>query len=315
MNGLELARGYFEEFGRPMLERDFPELMDTVAAGLVGEGSECFGYDDEISRDHDFEPGFCLFIPDGENVVDTRTEFRLERAYAALPKEYMGVKRQKISPVGGNRHGVIRVGDFYKRFIGSPDGLHTLADWASVPEHFLAAATNGEVFFDGAGVFSAIRENISAYPDDVFYKKLAGSLLLAAQSGQYNYPRCLSHGETGAAALAMGEFVRHAMQCVFLLNRRYMPYYKWSFRALRGLPDMASLSETFEFLLTSDNSPDMAEIKRNAVEDVASELIARLSDGGMTDAICGDLEKHAYSVNDRVADPGLRNANVLALVR
>ena len=59
MKGLELARDYFERCGRPMLERDFPELMPFLAAGLCGSGSECFGWDDEVSRDHDFEPGFC----------------------------------------------------------------------------------------------------------------------------------------------------------------------------------------------------------------------------------------------------------------
>ena len=87
MNGLELARGYYEEFGKPMLEADFANILPFLAVGFVGSGSEHYGYDDEISRDHDFEPGFCIFLPD-EDVVDRRHAFQLERAYAKLPKEY-----------------------------------------------------------------------------------------------------------------------------------------------------------------------------------------------------------------------------------
>ena len=40
MNGLDISRAYFEEFGMPMLRREFPELMGVVAAGLFGSGSE-----------------------------------------------------------------------------------------------------------------------------------------------------------------------------------------------------------------------------------------------------------------------------------
>ena len=78
MNGLELSRAFYEEHGKPMLEEQFPQLLPLLAVGLFGSGSECFGYDDETSRDHDFEPGFCLFLPD-ESVVDRRTAFLLER--------------------------------------------------------------------------------------------------------------------------------------------------------------------------------------------------------------------------------------------
>ena len=113
MKGLELSRAYFEEYGRPMLEKDFPQLLPFLAAGLTGSGSECFGFDDNISQDHDFEPGFCLFLP-GEDIVDRRTAFLLERAYAKLPKEFCSLKRSLLQPVGGSRHGVIRTGDFFK---------------------------------------------------------------------------------------------------------------------------------------------------------------------------------------------------------
>lgn len=315
MKGLELSRSYYEEFGRDMIKDLFPELEGFIACGLVGEGSECFGFDDEISTDHDFEPGFCLFIPDGEDKVDSRTEFRLERAYASLPKEYRGYKRQRLSPVGGNRRGVIRIGDFYKKFTGRPDGLKTLGDWLGIEEHFLASATNGEIFRDDSGVFSAIRRSIAYYPSDVFKKKLAGSLLMMAQAGQYNYTRCIKHGETGAAQLAANLFVTHAMHAVFLLNRRYMPYYKWSFRALRGLEKFPQFAETFEYLLTTDNGAENAETKGFVIEDIAGMIIGELQEQGLTGAVCGDLEKHAYSVNDGIADPGLRNEHILLTVK
>ena len=76
MNGLELSRAFFETWGRPILEESFPQLRPFLAVGLCGPGSECFGYDDAVSRDHDFEPGFCLFLPE-EAVVDRRSEFLL----------------------------------------------------------------------------------------------------------------------------------------------------------------------------------------------------------------------------------------------
>ena len=111
MKGLELSRRYYETFGRPMLEEKFPELLPLLAVGFAGAGSERLGFDDEISRDHDFEPGFCLFLP-GEEIVDRRQAFLLERAYAGLPKEFEGVRRSLVAPVGGPRNGVIRTADF-----------------------------------------------------------------------------------------------------------------------------------------------------------------------------------------------------------
>ena len=313
MNGLELSRAYFETYGRPMLEEQFPELLPYLAAGLCGSGSECFGYDDEISRDHDFEPGFCLFLP-GEENVDRRTAFLLERAYAKLPKEFHGVRRSLLQPVGGARRGVLRTEDFFLEKTGSPDGFLTTEQWLSLPEQSLAEAVNGEIWLDNFGRVTKIREALRYYPEDIRRKKLSGNLLLMAQSGQYNYLRCIRHGEIAAAQLAVFEYVKSAMAVLFLLNRRYMPYYKWSFRALRELPKLSLLAELLEYLLTTDNSDDLYPEKADVMESIAADVIDELQAQDLTGAVCGDLEKHAYSVNDRIGSADLRNRHILSAV-
>ena len=193
MKGLELAKAYFTECGLPMLERDFADVLPYLAAGLCGSGSECFGFDDEISEDHDFEPGFILFLP-GEDIIDRRTAFLLERAYAKLPKEFMGYRRSLMQPAGGSRHGVIRTADFFTDKTGNADGRFSLHKWMTVPEYALAEAVNGEIWLDNLGEVTALRERLSFYPEDIRLKKLAGHLLLMNQSGQYNYTRCIRHG-------------------------------------------------------------------------------------------------------------------------
>ena len=313
MNGLELSERFYSECVKPMLSEQFSDVLPYLAVGLFGSGSECFGFDDAVSTDHDFEPGVCILLPD-ESIVDRQTAFQLERAYYKLPKKFLGYRRSAIAPVGGARHGVLRTAEVFADKVGSPDGVLTVQQWLTVPGHALAEATNGRLFFDGYGEVTRIREGLQRYPENVRKKKLAGHLLLMAQAGQYNYARCLRHGETGAAQLAAAEFVRHTMSAAFLLNNVYEPYYKWSFRAMRRLPKLSLLAETMEYLLTTDNGAELAESKLDMIEDAASDVIDELQTQGLTKAICGDLEKHAYSVNDAISDGEIRNLHILAAV-
>ena len=311
MTGLELSRAYFREFGRPMLETGFPALLPYLAVGLTGSGSECFGFDDEVSRDHDFEPGFCIFLP-GEDVVDRRSAFLLERAYARLPKEYGGVRRETLLPVGGARRGVLRTGEFFTDKVGAADGRLTAEQWLLIPEEALAEAVNGEIFFDNYGEVTRIRAGLSHYPEDVRRKRTAGQLLLMGQAGQYNYRRCLRHGETGAARLAAGEFVRSALAAAFLLNGSYRPYYKWSFRALRALPRLSELASPLERLLGCGEAE--AREAEQIMEETAAAVCTELRDQGLSALPGCELEAQAYAVNNGIGDGNLRNLHILAAV-
>ena len=310
MKGIELSKRYYEAFGKPMLEEQFGAFVGVIAVGLVGSGSECFGYDDEISQDHDFEPGFCLFLP-GESIVDRKIAFQLERAYAKLPSEFMGFRRAPLSPVGGNRHGVLRMGDFLLEKTGTPDGAMSLLDWFSVPEQSLAEATNGEIFRDDLGWFTETRQRLSYFPEDVRLKKLAGNLLLMGQAGQYNFARCIRRGDRAAAQLAAGEFVTSALRAIFLLNRKYLPYYKWQFRALTELEKLSSLYVDLEAILTGENTDVAAREKQQRIDRVCKSVTDEVCTEGLSSYHGDAMEGYAHSINDNIADATLRNQHVL----
>ena len=304
MKGLEEARRFYEDFGRDMLHSRFPEFEARIAVGLVGRGSECFGFDDEISRDHDFEPGFCLWLTDADDLL---IGAELAEAYRALPK-----RRARRSTLGEVNRGVRRIGFFYRRYLGGETAPRDWRQWMALPSWALAEASNGEVFRDDWGEFTAVREAIlRGMPEDVRKKKLAARLIGMAQSGQYNYARCLRHGEEGAAMLALAEFVRESCGTVYLLNRAHMPYYKWALRGLSGLDTLSDMREPLEFLLTAENDPDGQRVKQAVVEDICASVIRVLREQGLSDRDEAYLEPHAFAVQERIGDPGIRVLHIM----
>ena len=78
-----------------------------------------------------------------------------------------------------------------------------------------------------------------------------------AQSGQYNYGRCMRRGDTVAAMLALDEFVRQAISMVYLLNRTYMPYYKWMFRGMENFQILPEVAEKIRELSVMGDTSEM----------------------------------------------------------
>ena len=125
---------------------------------------------------------------------------------------------------------------------------------------------------------------------------------------------CIKRGETAAAQLAVAEFVNTALKVIFLLNKKYMPYYKWTFRALRELEKLNGLYDDLEYLISSGNNEKEAEEKQAMIESVSAQVIAELSAQKLTRVDSPELERHAYSVNDMIKDPEIRNQNILYAV-
>lgn len=244
LTGLELCRRYYEEYGRPMIAEKFPEYEARIAVGLVGKGSDCFGFDDKQSRDHDFGPRLLLWVT---KAVYDEIGSALEAEYEKLPDTFMGIKRIETFH-GKDRAGVMIIEDFYKNTLGvdligvltgESKGLAKVKGWLAVHDYALAAAVNGEVFRDDEGIFTSYRELLKGYyPKAVWYRKIAQACALFSQNGQYNLPRMRKRGQLVAAELAKAECVKQAMKLTYLLNKKYAPHDKWLFKGLPENPDM-----------------------------------------------------------------------------
>ncbi len=309
MKGLLLSKQFYFAYGKDMIESGFPQLASRIAVGLAGEGSECLGFDDDLSTDHDFEPAFCLWLTEQD---ERQHGMDLARAYRQLPKEFGGYSRQTLAPVGGSRHGVMSIAAFYHRFLGAPTAPNTHDRWLYTPSASLLCACNGEVFRDDLGEFSAVRQALlQGYPEDIRRKKLAGHAVMMAQAGLYNYPRCIKRGENGAAQLAVFEFVKHAISTVYLLNNRYEPFYKWAYRGTRDLPLLSSLEPSLIALTELGNSQAEAAAKRESMEEIAALFIAEYRHQGITTNDSADLERQAYAIANSISDPNLRNRHIM----
>lgn len=304
MRGLELAEAYYNTYGQRMIESHYPELKSRIAAGLVGMGSDCFGFDDDISKDHDWGPGFCLWLEEKDY---HNFGLQLQNSYNALPKTFKGYSR-RTSALGGDRVGVMEIWSFYSYFIGLREMPNTLIKWLVVPEENFAACTNGKVFYDPLGKFSEIRQGLkNYYPEDVRLKKIAARCMAAAQSGQYNYSRCLRRAERYAAHCALTKFCEAVFSLVYLLNKQYCPYYKWSQKNAEQLPIMgADVAKKIDLLVQE------LDLRKNValIEELCSGIISTMKNQGISDGNSDFLLDHGPIVQARIKDEQLRNMDV-----
>lgn len=288
-NGLELCKKYYEAYGKPMLQEKFPAYVSRIAVGLVGEGSDCMGFDDEFSRDHDWGPGFCIFIP---QELEAEIGEKLREEYEVLPKEFMGYQRA-VTPQGKDRLGVHTIEGFYQKYAGrNEDGS---IDYRNTPDASLFACVDGEVFDDPEGSFTRIREEIKeGYPEEIRYLKIAEDLARISQTGQYNYRRMMERKDRLSADRELSECMTCLMRFWHHLCNIYPPHDKWLKASLLRLPEGEKFLIEIEKLHGSYRQWDAEGLKtvEFILDNLCTGIARRLYDEGVISDVDDYLDHH-----------------------
>jgi hypothetical protein len=188
-------------------------------------------------------------------------------------------------------------------------------EWRLIPETYLAEATNGRVFVDPVGEFSAFRQKLKDYyPEDIRLKKIASRCMTIARSGQYNFMRCVKRGDLVAVQYSETEFINDSISMVFLLNKKYKPYYKWMHRALKSLPILGEeMFQLYYYLVRLHEIATGHEIYQKKfilIEKICQLIIEELRTQGLTDSCSDFLQDHGPLVQMRIKDSRIKAMNV-----
>ncbi len=278
--GLELARRFYWEAVRPILDSALPGLPHSAA--LIGSGSEVLGFDTDMSADHHWGPRVMLFLlPDDFERHAVRINEALRHA---LPHSFMGYPTnfsppnpedkgvQVLQPTesGPVNHRVetSTLGAFFLDYMGFDiaRGIEP-ADWLTFPEQKLRSIVAGAVYHDGINLQS-IRDRFAYYPHDVWLYLLAAGWTRISQE-EHLMGRAGLVGDEIGSALIGSRLVRDVMRLCFLMERQYAPYPKWFGTAFVQLKCAGTLAPALRAVLCAETWQDRQEHLAVAYESVA----------------------------------------------
>jgi hypothetical protein len=328
--GLELARRFYHEAVRPILDAQFPGLAHDAA--LIGSGSEVLGFDTAMSRDHHWGPRAMLFLREadlpefGPRIASAMTQ-GLPDDFLGYPTGYRdspgepGVLLIASDPRGEGdarqRIDVFSARDFVRVHLNydlSNEGEITPADWLSLPEQRLRTLTGGAVFHSGLGDLERVRVRFAYFPHDVWLYLLAASWQRIAEEEPF-VGRTGDNGDDIGSRIIAARLVHDVMRLCFLMERQYAPYAKWFGTAFSRLRCAVEMRPVLEAALAAD---EWAE--REAHLSRAYTILARMHNAlGLTERLPEQVsrfhgrpfmvihgERFADALIARIADPAVK---------
>jgi hypothetical protein len=339
ITGAQLAEAFYTDVVGPLLARDLPSVRH--AAGRLGSGSDVLGYDDAMSRDHDWGCRLTLLVDSTDSAavphIRQLLADRLPQAYAGHPVRFPVTWDQTST----HKVEVATVNDFAFSRLGVRPPLDTL-DWLVPSGQGVLEVIGGPVFVDGTRELGPLREGLLWYPPDVDRFTIASAWSQIAQR-LHMVGRTAERGQDLQSRLLCAHIADRLVRLAFLVHRQWMPYAKWREARLRTLPGAdrlcillaaalgasswqdreQALADAAELLLAIQRgrglpAPDHAvgpffdrpfrtvneSVVRLLLEDVADDRLRRLPGVGGAE--------HWIDNDEVLADPSLRAASLAA---
>ncbi len=304
--GTDLARHYYAEVVRPLLDRHAPGLDHSAA--LIGWGSEVLGFDSPRSADHNWGPRCQIFVGAGDAGrlagLTAMLADQLPATFLGWPTRFPDVTAASAAPVHWVQ--VAELGEWLAGQLGrDPRAGMGLLDWLATPTQVLAELTGGAVFWDGlarrpallASGLEATRAALAWYPDDVWRYVLACQWARLGQEEAFP-GRCAETGDDLGGLVMTARLVRDLMRLTMLMRRRYPPYSKWLGTAFARLSDVPeALEPRLSAAMCSRSWPDR-EQNLCAAYELAAQMHNDLRLTGSVDVATRLFYDRPYRVLD-----------------
>jgi hypothetical protein len=265
--GGELSGQFHADVVRPLLTRVMPGLR--YAAGRLGSGSDVLGFDDQMSRDHDWGCRLTLLVDEADRAAIPQVSVLLERE---LPTSYRGFPvRFPVTWDSSFTHKVeiATVAGFAASRLGvDPTSELSVADWLILTGQSVLEVTAGPVFADGTAELAQVRARLNWYPPDIEryvlaarWKRVSREMPLVGRTAEYG-------DEIGSRMLST-RLADDLMLLAFTLSRQWAPYPKWRGTAFRALPVAADLAD---LLTTAEAAPHWRD-RESALADACELLL------------------------------------------
>ncbi len=234
-SGIELAHSFFVTQVQPIMAASFPAL--GYVAARLGSGSDVLGFDDDMSRDHDFGCRLTLLVDDDALDRVALVDEALERE---LPNECTGhPTRFATSWDARHRHKVevASVNGFAASRLGlDPSTELDAVGWLCLTGQSVLEVVGGPVFHDTATTYEPLRQQLAWYPDDVWRYVLGAAWTRLGQELPF-VGRAAERGDELGSRVISARLARDLIHLAYLINRVWSPYPKWAGTVLAQLPD------------------------------------------------------------------------------
>lgn len=254
IGAIELNNAFFNEVVRPILDAELSGL--PYCAALIGPGSEVYGFDTEMSMDHDWGLRCFIFVDDDFrdkcDAIYSTIGRNLPASFRGHPVTIETLTTTSTTRTMENSNGqaavrhhvsVLPLTDFCQKQLGydAVSGPLKPKQWLAIPSHALREVVDGAVFHDATGDLTNLRSQLRTYPEDIYWYLAAAGWQRIGQE-EHLMPRAGHAGSELGASIIASRLVRDVMNLCFLIERQYAPYAKWFGAAFSKL-DCASVME------------------------------------------------------------------------
>lgn len=109
------------------------------------------------------------------------------------------------------------------------------------------------------------------------------------------------------AQIALSEFLQYYCEFIHLINKKYMPFYKWQYESLKTLPLLGEYTCLNFDKLLSFNDTNESQKKVEIIEEMCKTLVDHLNKTKLSNSNADFLKYHSSEIVKRINNEELRN--------